>query len=131
MKYFAVYFAILVTLLLVDMLWLRVIAAAWYAQGLSHLMAASPNLIAAGAFYLLFPAGLLIFAVLPAENAALLKAVAMGALFGFFAYATYDLSNLATLKAWPVGLTLLDMTWGTLLSAMCAGSGKICLDALG
>ena len=130
MTYFAVYAAMLLVLFLVDMLWLRVIAIDWYAQGLGHLMASSPNLVAAAVFYLLFPAGLLIFAVMPADNATLLRAVSMGALFGFFAYATYDLSNLATLKAWPVGLTVLDMAWGSFLSGFCAGAGKLCLDAL-
>ncbi len=130
MTYLAVYAAMLLVLFLVDMLWLRVIASDWYAQGLGHLMASSPNLIAAAVFYLMFPAGLLIFVVLPAGNATLISAVAMGALFGFFAYATYDLSNLATLKAWPVSLTLLDMAWGSFLSAICAGAGKLCLDAL-
>lgn len=130
MKYLAVYVAILLSFLVLDMLWLRVIATGWYEQGLGHLMAATPNLIAAGVFYLLFPLGLLIFAVLPAESESLIKAVAMGALFGFFAYATYDLSNLATLKAWPVGLTLLDMAWGSILSGICAGAGKLTLDAL-
>ena len=130
MKYLGAYVAILLALFLVDMLWLRVIASAWYAQGLGHLMAASPNLFAAGIFYLVFPAGLLIFAVLPAESAALPRAVAMGALFGFFAYATYDLSNLATLKGWPVTITLLDIAWGSALSGLSAGAGKFCLDAL-
>ena len=129
-KYLVVYAAIFLAFLVVDMLWLRVIAINWYQQGLGHLMAATPNLIAAAAFYLLFPLGLLIFAVLPAESEALIKAVAMGALFGFFAYATYDLTNLATLKSWPVGLTLLDMAWGSLLSAIAAGAGKLSLDAL-
>lgn len=130
MRYFGVYLAIFLTLFLVDMLWLRVMATAWYQQGLGHLMASSPNLWAAGLFYLLFPAGLLIFAVLPAEGAVLLKAVAMGALFGFFAYATYDLSNLATLKDWPVSITLLDIGWGSIVSGLSAGAGKFCLDAL-
>ena len=129
-KYLVVYAAIFLAFLVVDMLWLRVIAVSLYEQGLGHLMAATPNLIAAAAFYLLFPLGLLTFAVLPAESEALIKAVAMGALFGFFAYATYDLTNLATLKSWPVGLTLLDMAWGSLLSAIAAGAGKLSLDAL-
>ena len=130
MKYFFVYGAILLTFLVVDFVWLRVIAIDWYASGLGHLMAASPNLIAAAAFYLLFPVGLLIFAVLPGEAASLLKVVGMGALFGFFTYATYDLTNLATLRAWPVGLALLDMAWGSLLSGLCAGAGKLALNAM-
>ncbi|WP_296907226.1 DUF2177 family protein [Polaromonas sp.] len=130
MKYLGVYLTIFLTMFLVDMLWLRVIATAWYAQGLGHLLASSPNLAAAGIFYLLFPAGLLIFTVLPFENSSLPRVVAMGALFGFFAYATYDLSNLATLKDWPVSITLLDIAWGSVVSGLSAGAGKFCLQAL-
>lgn len=58
----------------------------------------------------------------------LARAVAGGALFGFFAYVTYDLSNLATLKSWPLRLTLIDIAWGTLVSAMAAGAGRWTLD---
>jgi uncharacterized membrane protein len=107
------------------MLWLGLIAKAMYQQAIGHLMAAQPKLLPASAFYVLYAAGLMIFAVMPhAGDAGWSKAVLTGALFGFFAYATYDLSNLATLRNWPVDLTLVDMAWGTLLSAAAAAAGK-------
>jgi uncharacterized membrane protein len=96
-----------------------------YQQAIGHLMAEQPRLLAALAFYVLYAAGLMIFAVMPhADDPGWGKVVSTGALFGFFAYATYDLSNLATLRNWPVGLTLVDMAWGTLLSAAAAAAGK-------
>lgn len=126
----AIYLAILVTMVAIDMLWLRVIAVQWYADGMGPLLTDQPNLIAAAAFYLLFPLGLLIFAVLPGESSSVLKVAVMGGLFGFFAYATYDLTALAVIKNWPVGLTLLDMAWGTLVSGVSAAAGKLAMDAL-
>jgi uncharacterized membrane protein len=130
-KYLGVYLAVFFTMFIIDMVWLRVIAVNWYADGMGALLSPTPNLWAAGAFYLLFPAGLVIFAVLPAESASsVFKAAAMGALFGFFAYATYDLTNLAVVKNWPVGLTFLDLAWGTLVSGISAGVGKFTLNYL-
>lgn len=126
----AIYLAILVTMVVIDMLWLRVIAVQWYADGMGPLLTDQPNLIAAAAFYLLFPLGLLIFAVLPGQVSSVLKVAVMGGLFGFFAYATYDLTALAVIKNWPVGLTLLDMAWGTLVSGVSAAAGKLAMDAL-
>jgi uncharacterized membrane protein len=124
-KHLAGYFAAVFVIVALDMLWLGLIAKAMYQQAIGHLMAEQPRLLAALAFYVLYPAGLMIFAVLPhAEDPGWGKAVLTGALFGFFAYATYDLSNLATLRNWPVGLSLVDMAWGTLLSAAAAAAGK-------
>jgi uncharacterized membrane protein len=124
-KQLAGYLAAVVVIVALDMVWLGLIAKSMYQQAIGHLMAEQPKLLAALVFYVLYPAGLMIFAVMPhAEDPAWAKTVLMGALFGFFAYATYDLSNLATLRNWPVGLTLIDMAWGTLLSAAAAASGK-------
>ena len=130
LKYLAIYVVVAITMLVLDMVWLRGIAAAWYQEGLGHLMAPKPDLRAAGAFYLLYPLGLVIFGVLPHEDSTLLRAIGMGALFGFFAYATYDLSNLATLRDWPLNVSLMDMVWGTLASGLSVGAGKLCMDAL-
>jgi uncharacterized membrane protein len=124
-KHLAGYLAAVFVIVALDMLWLGLIAKTMYRQGIGHLMADEPRLLAALAFYVVYAAGLTIFAVLPqAEDAAWGKTVAMGALFGFVAYATYDLSNLATLRDWPLGLTLVDMAWGTLLSAAAATAGQ-------
>ena len=128
-KYISVYLAVFLSMFLVDMLWLRVIAESWYQEGMGELLSESPNLLAAAAFYLLFPVGLVLFAVLPgAAQTSLFKAVGMGALFGFFAYATYDLTNLAVVKNWPLGLSILDMAWGTVASGIASAAGKLSLD---
>ena len=130
LRFTLVYLAVFVTMVVIDMVWLRVIAVQWYADGMGPLLTDSPNLFAAAAFYLLFPVGLVIFAVMPGETSSLLKVATMGALFGFFAYATYDLTALAVIKNWPLGLTLLDMAWGTLVSGVSAAAGKLAMDAL-
>jgi uncharacterized membrane protein len=124
-KYLATYAATTIVMLLLDLLWLGVIAAPLYQQGLSHLMAEQPNLIAAAIFYALFPVGLMLFAVLPqAMQPHWPKALAMAAAFGFFCYATYDLTNLATLRQWPLSLSLLDMAWGSTVSMAAAAAGR-------
>jgi uncharacterized membrane protein len=128
MKYAGVYLAVFLTMVVVDMVWLRVIAVSWYQQGMAEHLAESPNLAAAAAFYLLFPVGLLIFAVFPVEAASVMRVAILGALFGFFAYATYDLTCMAVLKNWPVGLSILDMAWGTLVSGLASVAGKFALD---
>jgi len=130
LKYPGVYLIIFLTLVVIDMLWLRVIAVSWYEQGMGSLLAESPNLWAAAAFYLLYPLGLLIFAVyLPdAGTASVLKVAVLGALFGFFAYATYDLTALAVIKNWPLGLSLVDMAWGACVSGIASAAGKFGLD---
>ena len=131
MKYAGVYLAVFITMFVIDMIWLRVIAVTWYQQGMSEHLAEVPNLLAAALFYLMFPVGLMIFAILPAEaGSPVLKVAGMGALFGFFAYATYDLTNLAVLKNWPVGLSVLDMAWGALVSGVSATAGKFTFDYL-
>ena len=127
-KYAGVYLAIFLTMFLIDMIWLRVIAVTWYQEGMGEHLAGSPNLAAAAAFYLLFPMGLMIFSILPVESASVMKVAITGALFGFFAYATYDLTAMAVLKNWPVGLSILDMAWGTLVSGVASLSGKFALD---
>ena len=128
MKHAGVYLAIFLTMFVVDMIWLGVIAKSTYGNAMGPLLSPNPNLWAAASFYLLFPAGLLIFAVLPQTGSPVLKAALMGALFGFFAYSTYDLTNLAVVKGWPLGLTFIDMAWGTLVSGIAATAGKLMLD---
>lgn len=116
-------------LIALDLLWLGVIAKQFYRQGIGHLMGPSPLPRVALLFYLLFAAGVVVFAVVPHEGGAgWADTLLMGALFGFFAYATYDLTNLATLRDWPLGLSLIDMGWGTLVSAVSAGAGKLAMD---
>jgi uncharacterized membrane protein len=128
-KCIAGYLAVALVLVALDMLWLGVIAKSTYQQAIGHLMAEQPQVLAALAFYIVYSAGLLIFAIAPhADESTWLGVALMGGLFGFFAYATYDLSNLATLRNWPIGLTLLDMAWGTVLSGASAGAGKAAMN---
>lgn len=126
LKYFAGYAGSAVVMIVIDLVWLGLLARPWYRQGIGHLMAADPNWTAAALFYLLYPVGLLVFAVVPGmAEAGWGRTALLGALFGFFAYATYDLTNLATLRHWPLGLALLDMAWGSGLSAVAATAGRL------
>jgi len=128
-KYIAAYCGTAVVMVALDMLWLGVIAKPMYQQGIGHLMAESPNVGVAVLFYLLYALGVVIFAVSPQHNGSTWAVtLTMGALFGFFAYATYDLTNLATLRQWPLRLSLIDICWGTLVSAASAAGGKAAFD---
>jgi len=124
MIYFAAYFTTLAIFVLCDMAWLGTMASRLYRPTLGDIMLADVNLPAAIAFYLIYPVGLVIFAVLPAlKSGSLAQAMLYGALFGFFTYATYDLTNQATLRNWTTQLTLIDAGWGTLLGAIAAAAG--------
>lgn len=107
----------------IDMVWLGLIAKNFYQSQIGFLLG-PVNWGAAVIFYLLYIVGIIIFAVYPALMAgSLSKAIILGALFGFFAYATYDFTNLATIKNWPVLVTVVDLIWGTVLtSSVAAGS---------
>ncbi len=103
---------------IVDMLWLGVIAKNFYRTRLDHLMG-DINWPAAIIFYLIFLVGLTYFAIYPASEAgAWQRASLLGALFGFFTYATYDLTNLATLRDWPLSVVVVDIVWGAILGAL-------------
>lgn len=107
--------------LLGDMIWLGGIAKGFYSKNLGHLMRETPDWITAAVFYLLYVIGILIFAIIPAmEKRSLFLAIILGALFGFFTYATYDLTNRATLRDWPLLVVLVDIAWGALLTAATA-----------
>lgn len=106
----------------VDMVWLGLIAKTFYRRQIGHLMADQINWPAALIFYFLFIAGILIFCVLPAvEKHSVGRAVLLGALFGLMTYGTYDLSNLATLKNWPLIVTVADLIWGMVLTGTVSG----------
>ncbi len=99
----------------IDMLWLGLVASNFYKEKLGYIMG-DINWPAAIIFYLVFLVGLVFFAIYPAvEKGSWHYALVYGALFGFFTYATYDLTNLATLRDWPLSITLVDMAWGTVL----------------
>ena len=112
--------------LLVDGFWLTVVAKSFYAKHLGYLMATKPNWAAAAIFYLGYVIGVLIFAVSPAlRDSSLGKALLLGALFGVFCYATYDLTNLATIKNWPWFITIIDIVWGATVTMIVAGAGYL------
>lgn len=102
---------------LIDLIWLGVIARPFYQSQLASLLG-PVNWVAAISFYLIFLLGLTFFAILPAAEAGQWQiALLYGALFGFFTYATYDLTNLATLKDWPLLVVVVDIIWGVVLGA--------------
>lgn len=119
----AAYLATLVALACLDIAWLTLFfAPKIFSPTLGGIMLPQTNIRAGAILYLLYPVGLLIFTVLPAKgswSAALLY----GALFGFFTYATYDITNYATLRNWTLTLAVTDVTWGTLLAGLAATAG--------
>jgi uncharacterized membrane protein len=119
--YVVSYAAALVVFLAADMVWLGTMVGRIYRPALGDILAPTVNLPPALFFYLIYPVGLMIFAILPGlKSGSITTAAAYGALFGFFTYATYDLSNFATLRNWTFQVTIIDIVWGTLLGAMTA-----------
>ena len=102
----------------IDMVWLAVVAKNFYQQQIGFLMKPSINWVAAIVFYLLFITGLIVFVISPAVvKQSWVHALLFGALFGLISYATYDLTNLATMKDWPLLVTVVDLIWGSVLAA--------------
>jgi len=102
----------------IDMVWLGLVAKDFYKKQIGFIMKPNINWTAAILFYLLFIVGLVLFVIAPAvEKGSWTQAVLLGALFGLIAYATYDLTNLATLKDWPLLVTIVDLAWGAALGA--------------
>jgi len=110
--------------LMVDLLWLGVIAKNIYKKYLGNFLSDRVNWTAAFIFYIIYVVGISVFAIYPAVHlGSAYNAMLMGALFGFFTYATYDLTNLATLKGWPLPIVIIDIIWGSVLGAMVSFSG--------
>ncbi len=118
MKWFLQYGIVLVVFFAVDLVWLGVIAQKLYAKYLGYLLAENVNWAAAIIFYLIFIGGLMYFVISPSlVDRNLQQLLIRAALFGFITYATYDLTNLATIRNWPLTITLIDLAWGTFLSS--------------
>ena len=131
MAYLASYLATLVVMVACDFVWLGTVGAGVYRPRLGDLLLAQPVLWAAALFYLVYVAGIVIFAVAPALRAESWgRALWLGALFGFFAYATYDLTNLATVRGWSGVVAALDMGWGACLTAAGATAGYLVAQRL-
>ncbi|MEO8112895.1 MAG: DUF2177 family protein [Phenylobacterium sp.] len=123
LKYLAAYLATAVSFAAVDAVWLTQAGPRLYRPALDPILATQPALAPAAVFYLVYPAGILLFAVLPYRDRGFGKVGVRGALLGAFAYATYDLTNQATLKVWASGITLTDIAWGAVVTALGALAG--------
>jgi len=132
LKHFLSYLIILVVFFAIDLVWIAVVAKKFYRDNLGFLMKKKTGWLAAIVFYLIYIFGLLYFVVNPAlAMGSGIYALYTGAIFGFIAYATYDLTNLATVKDWPLKLTIVDLVWGSTLSAgVCIVSYYIILALL-
>lgn len=123
------YVLTLVVFAIIDTVWLGTMADRIYRPLIGSMLADNFRLVPAVVFYCMYAAALTVFAVIPGLNAGdWKKALVWGALFGLFAYATYDLTNLATLKSWSTKLVVIDIAWGVVVSA--ASSSLACLMAL-
>lgn len=132
MKTTIAYAGTLIVFLAVDAIWLGLVARTFYRDQLGELMLPSPNLAVAAIFYVFFAAAIVFLAVLPGLAAGSLTTVIInGAILGLAAYGTYDITNLATLKNWPVMVTIVDMAWGTFLTAFAATCGFLAARMLG
>jgi uncharacterized membrane protein len=117
-EYFKTYLITVPVFFGIDLVWLTLIAKNFYAKHLGYLMSPTPNWVAAGIFYLLNIVGIVIFVVTPGlRDNSLGKTALLGALFGLMTYATYDLTNLATIKNWPLIVTVVDIIWGMVLTS--------------
>ncbi len=121
LQYVLIYLVSVPVFFIIDMFWLGVVAPGFYKSQIGHLLSPTINWPVAIVFYLLFLVGLIIFAIAPAiEARAWTHALLYGALFGFFTYLTYDLTNWATMKDWPALVSIVDVIWGTFLSGAVA-----------
>src|SRR5688572_1877206 len=117
-KYALAYALLLVTFLVIDGIWLTLIAKGFYRTHLGFLLADKPNLWAAAAFYFIFTLALMVFVIVPTLNDTnAIRAMVLGAVFGLVTYATYDLTNHTTVKNWPWIVTLVDLCWGMALTS--------------
>lgn len=133
MKSFVIaYGAAVIAFLVLDGLWLGVVAKGFYAEHLGNLLRKNFLPGPAIAFYLLYTAGLVFLAVRPGQaDISLLNVALYGAVVGFLSYGTYDMTNLATLRDWPWVVSVVDLLWGTILSATVATASAYALRQLG
>ncbi|OLP58016.1 hypothetical protein BJF93_13580 [Xaviernesmea oryzae] len=126
------YAATLIAFLAIDAVWLGVVARTFYRDQLGELMLPQPNFVAAAVFYLFFAVAIVVLAVMPGlRSGSVLVAMGYGAILGLAAYGTYDMTNLSTLKGWPVLMSFVDMGWGTVLTAVSAGIGAYAVRLIG
>lgn len=129
--YLLAYISTAVVFFGLDFIWLSRVATSFYKSRIGDLMLAQPNFMAAGLFYLFYIAGIVYFAVAPALNGGnWVSALVSGAILGFIAYGTYDMTNLSTLKNWSLSVSVVDMAWGTVLTGLAAAAGYLVTSRL-
>ncbi|HQQ97545.1 MAG TPA: DUF2177 family protein [Cyclobacteriaceae bacterium] len=131
-RYLLTYALTAVVFFAVDMLWLGILAKGIYRKYLGGMLSEQVNWTAAIIFYLIFIAGILVFVVEPAvERGSWARALVLGSFFGIITYATYDLTNLATLKGWPLPIVFIDITWGAVLTGSTSVAGFLIMRWVG
>lgn len=117
--YLKLYVATIIAYIALDLAWVGFVAHSFYQNYLGFLLASSTNWIPVALFYLLFAVGLLVFVIIPGQQSGSLQnTLVLAALFGLVTYAMYDLTNLATIKDWPIMVTLVDLIWGMFISTL-------------
>ncbi|BCW87612.1 hypothetical protein sos41_07420 [Alphaproteobacteria bacterium SO-S41] len=129
MKFLIAYVAAAGAFLALDFLWLSYAGERIYRPALGELMMDKPNLVVAAVFYLFYAAGMVVFAIGTEGPRDLISVAALGAFLGLIAYGTYDITNLSTLRGWPVHLTLIDMAWGAFATASASLAGALAVRA--
>jgi hypothetical protein len=126
-RFITAYIATAIVFLVADFVWLtRMIG--FYRNSLGDMLADKPNLFAAGALYSIYFIGIVVFAVLPSvKTGGWLSAILLGALLGLVSFSTYDLTNLATLSRWPLNVVIVDMVWGTFVTALASLAGIVAI----
>ena len=119
---FKLYLLTVPVFFIIDLIWLGVVARGFYRRHLDFILSPHVNWPAAIIFYLIYIVGIILFAVVPAiDRGSFERAIVWGGLYGFFTYATYDLTNMATIKDWPLKIVVVDILWGVVLCAVIAG----------
>jgi uncharacterized membrane protein len=121
MQYLLAYVATAIVFFGLDLLWLGMIAKSFYREQLGDLLSDRPDLAVSGLFYVVYVGGIVLFVIQPAlQSQSWATALILGILLGMMAYGTYDMTNLATLRGWPVAMSVVDLAWGSMLTGLSA-----------
>jgi uncharacterized membrane protein len=128
-KYIYSYTSTFITMIILDYVWLDIIAKPLYKNELGSMLINKPNLGFAAMFYVVYVFGLVYFVIKPNVNdVGILRTLIVGALFGLIVYASYDLTNLSLLKGWTIKISIIDICWGTIVSAISVTAGKLAIN---
>jgi uncharacterized membrane protein len=126
MQYLLAYVATAIVFFGLDLLWLGMIAKSFYREQLGDLLSDRPDLAVSGLFYVVYVGGIVLFVIQPAlQSQSWATALILGILLGMMAYGTYDMTNLATLRGWPVAMSVVDLAWGSMLTGLSATVGYL------